>query len=95
MKVIDFIKYNGIPALVEKYKIKVKDYTDRVVLNYDQIESPRFDPIVDECRALILKKNTWGVLARGYDRFYNVGEDPNTSKFPFDSRFVRFDEKIE
>jgi hypothetical protein len=95
MKVIDFIKENGIPALVEKYKIKVKDYEDRVVLNYDQIESPRFDPIVDECRALILKKNTWEVLARGYDRFYNVGEDPNTSNFPFDSRFVRFDEKID
>lgn len=95
MEVIKFIKENGLESLVEKYKIKVKDYADRVVLNYDQIESPRFNPIVDECRALILEKGTWKVLARGYDRFYNIGEDPNTYNFPFDSRFVRFDEKID
>lgn len=82
MKVVEYIKQNGLQALIDNFKINVRQYDDRVVLNYDQIESPRFDPICDECRALILQKGTWKVLARSFDRFYNLCEGVELQKFP-------------
>ena len=59
--------------------IKIRDYPDRVVLNYSQIDSPKRHPIVKECRALMLRKpacekDDWRVLARAFDRFFNLGE---------------------
>ena len=80
MEVQKYLKENGLDSLVNEFKIKVNDYPDRVVLNYDQIESPRFNPIVDECRALILRKERWEVMARSFNRFYNMGEGVQQSK---------------
>ena len=74
MEVQKYLKEKGLKSLVEEFKIDVREYEDRVVLNYDQIESIRFHPITDECRALILQKDTWKVLARSFDRFYNLNE---------------------
>lgn len=45
-----------------------------VVLNYDQIESPKTHPIVRECRALVLHKDTHEVVAKSFSRFFNWGE---------------------
>lgn len=74
MEVQKFLKEHGIEELQKQFAIIVTDYPDRVVLNYNQIDSPRFIPLVDECRALILRKGTWEVMARSFDRFYNLGE---------------------
>ena len=74
MQVIDYIKTHGLEKLQQEFHAEISDYPDRVVLNYSQIDSPRFHPIMDECRALILRKGTWEVMARSFDRFYNVGE---------------------
>tara|TARA_R110000824_G_scaffold12226_6_gene53535 strand:- start:3866 stop:5113 length:1248 start_codon:yes stop_codon:yes gene_type:complete len=85
MKVIDYLSSHTIDQLKEEFSIIVTDYPDRVVLNYNQIDSPRFHPIVDECRALILRKpggfllgmpvkGNWYVMARSFNRFYNIGE---------------------
>jgi hypothetical protein len=95
MKIQDYIKEHGLQKLVDEYKIEVKDYPDRVTLNYDQIESPRFDPICIEARGLILNKSDWSVMARSFDRFWNVGEDPNTKNFPLNNVNVRIEEKID
>jgi len=56
--------------------VKVKEYEHYIGLNYDQIESPKVNPIVIECRALILERDTLDVAARSYDRFFNYGECP-------------------
>jgi hypothetical protein len=45
-----------------------------VVLNYDQIESPKTHPIVRECRALILHATDFSIVGRSFPRFYNWGE---------------------
>ena len=74
MKVIEYIKQHGLESLNTDFGIKINEYDDIVVLNYNQIESPKFHPICDECRALILEKGTWKVLARSFTRFFNVGE---------------------
>ncbi len=74
MLVQDYIRNNGIEKLKEEFKIKVKEYDDRLVLNYDQIESPKFEEIVKECRSLILYKSDLRIMARAFDRFFNYGE---------------------
>lgn len=71
-----------IEAKLEKLKeelgIKSKIYYEdgMVILNYDQIESPKSHPIVIECRSLILNIYTLGVVSRKFDRFFNHGECP-------------------
>lgn len=92
MHTINFIKEHGLEALAS-LGIEVKDYGDFVLLNYDQIESPKHHPVVNECRGLILAKGTWEVLCRSFDRFYNYGEDPKSNEFPIDQATVT--EKID
>lgn len=80
MNVIKYIKENGLEKLKEEFHISVKEYDDRYVFNYDQIESPRFHPIVDECRGLILDKDL-NVMCRSFHRFFNFGEGLEKDKF--------------
>lgn len=48
-----------------------------VILNYDQIESkPKHHPIVIECRGLTLEKDSWKVITKSFNRFFNYGECP-------------------
>ena len=98
MEVQKYLKENSLQKLIEEFKIDVTDYEDRVVLNYNQIESPRFHPIVDECRALILKKNTWEVMARSFDRFYNFNESVEQKilhKNPFIQKISSFKDEYK
>lgn len=45
-----------------------------VILNYNQIESPKTDPIVRECRGLTLCSSDWSIAAKSMNRFFNWGE---------------------
>ena len=77
MEVIKFLQEHqaNFGKLTEVYGIKVKDYPEHnlVVLNYDQIDSPKMEPIVQECRGLILTYDL-KVVCRPFDRFFNYGE---------------------
>lgn len=77
MEVIKFLKANGsdFQKLTEAFGIKVKDYPFEklVVLNYDQINSPKMEPVVQECRGLILDY-ALNIICRPFDRFFNYGE---------------------
>lgn len=88
MQVIEFLKANGgdFSKLTVAFGIKVKEYTQEGgaslhVLNYDQINSPKTDPVVQECRGLILDNNL-KVVCRPFDRFFNLGE-AGTEKYDF------------
>ena len=77
MKVQEFLEVNNFnfDKLTEEFGIRVKRYPaeNMVVLNYDQIESPKYEPIARECRSLVL--NYQGdVVSRSFDRFFNYGE---------------------
>lgn len=87
MLIQDFLRLHeglsGLDSLKEKYGISFStQYDDIVVLNYSQTDSQahKHDPIVKECRGLILEKNSWNVVARSFDRFFNYGECPEASK---------------
>lgn len=78
-----YLRDNSFEKLKEEYGIKISDYKDYVVLNYQDGVSPKYHEIIKECRALILDKNTLNPLSRALDRFYNLNdflenvEDPN------------------
>jgi len=74
LNVQKYLKDNTLESLENELGIVVSKYGDRVVLNYSQISSPRFHPVCDECRALILSLPDYKVVSRSFDRFYNLGE---------------------
>jgi len=70
--------------LKEEHGIKFSEKDDLVILNYDQLNSTKTDPIVMECRSLILKKGTWDIVSMAMRRFFNYGEAENvTEDFDF------------
>jgi len=60
------------------YNLKVRphpEFANLVSFCYDQIDSPKADPIVLECRGLILdSQDNWNVVAFPFTRFFNDGE---------------------
>ena len=69
----------ALEHLTAEYGVKVsvnEKYPDLFCLNYDQIESPKREPIVIECRSLVLKlvDGKFDVASRSFDRFFNYGE---------------------
>lgn len=73
-----YLRENGLPAFIEQFKIKPRRhgrYQNLVHLKYNQIESPMHEPIVQECRGLILDvANDWVVVAFPFHKFFNAGE---------------------
>jgi hypothetical protein len=62
--------------LTQEYGIIVNkhDTLPLVILNYDQIESKKTEQIVRECRALVLHSETFEIIAKSMNRFFNWGE---------------------
>ncbi len=65
----DWLEY-----LSETYKIKASTSGDVVSLKYNQIESPMHEPIVQECRGMVVCTRRKQVLAHPYNKFWNHGE---------------------
>lgn len=91
MNVVNYLKEHGIGKLVTEFSIKIKEYDEGlIVLNYNQIDSPKAHPIVMECRGLILDKE-YNVVSRSFDRFFNIGEQPDTQAHIDMSKAVCYD----
>lgn len=56
------------------YCIKVTEKEDLVCFKYSQIDSDFNEPLVRECRGIILEKDTWNVVAYAFNKFGNYGE---------------------
>lgn len=66
---------------------------NRAILNYSQINSPKSNPIVRECRGLVLDKTNADIVARAFPRFYNWGELEHEEKwFVWENCFVNHKE---
>lgn len=65
----------AMKELAEDHGIKIREYDNYVMLNYDQIESKESDPYAIECRSLILYRDG-SVASRSFDRFFNYGQMP-------------------
>lgn len=76
LKVQEYLKTRSLEHLKNELGIKIKehDVLPLVILNYDQLNSSKLNPISMECRGLILEKDSWRVVAKGFTRFFNFGE---------------------
>lgn len=66
LKVIEYIKENGLEKTLADFKLKSRDYDNKVLIKYDQIESSMGEAIVQECRGLILEKGTWNIMSLSF-----------------------------
>jgi hypothetical protein len=64
------------------------------IFNYCQINSVKSDKLAQQCRGLILELDTWKVVARSFDRFFNYGECLDLQK-DFDWSNYFCNEKID
>ena len=74
----------ALEILSSKFDIKTTFSPIReplVILNYDQIKSKKSNPIVGECRGLVLDyHDNFRVVARAFNRFFNYGELPTVTR---------------
>ena len=75
----DFLRTGGnLDGLHDKYAITAKRhprFNNLVMLKYNQIDSPMAEPLVQQCRGIILDEDlNWNVVARPFDKFFNYGE---------------------
>lgn len=93
METIKFIEQHGLQALTDVLGIQVKTIenesfgSELICLNYNQIESPKLHPVVKECRGLILNKNTFEVVFRSMERFFNHNENGCIAKLDQDTDY--------
>lgn len=76
LNVQQFLQTKSLEDLTAELGIRVTrhDQLPLIILNYDQIESPKANEIVVECRGLVLEEGTWEIVARSFRRFFNFGE---------------------
>lgn len=76
LNTVKYLNQHGLQSLIDTYSINVTYNEDcsEMILNYDQLESPKSHPIVKECRSLTLDTKTFEVVGRAFDRFFNYGE---------------------
>jgi len=77
---------------VSSLGIKVVEDEHFAILSYSQIDAPKMNPIVQECRGLVLDKHTLGIAAKPFTRFFNYGEaEEVTSKFVWDDVITSYE----
>ena len=73
-----FLRDHPLAELSEKYAVSVRrhgKYPNLAMLKYSQINSPMAEPIVQECRGLILDEaDNWRVVSFPFTKFFNHGE---------------------
>ncbi len=68
--------YKSYDKLTEDFGIKCVAHPTLplTLVKYDQIESPRFHPIVIQSRGTVLENGSYKIVGQGFLRFYNLGE---------------------
>lgn len=87
LAIVKYIKEKGLASAINEFKLKTRVYENKILLKYDQIDSPMGFKETQECRGLILDKNTWEVVSLGFVKFFNAGEG-HAAKIDWDSAHV-------
>jgi len=78
LHVVEYLRQNSVQKLAEEFKVIFRQhskYPNLFLFIYDSFESYDKNPIVQECRSLILDQDdNWRVISFPYKKFYNYGE---------------------
>lgn len=73
--------------------VKYSITNGKVCLNYDQLEAKNSDPLSQDCRGLVLKEETWDVVAIPMRRFFNMEQTDVAAKIDWST--ASFWEKMD
>jgi T4 RnlA family RNA ligase len=78
LKVQEYLQDHSLEDLRSEFGIKSRrhhDYQNLVSLKYGQVDSPLGEPIVQECRGIILDEEAeWRIISFPYTKFFNAHE---------------------
>jgi hypothetical protein len=93
---IAFLRAHGLAELEHRFAVRGvrhRAYPNLVLLKYSQIDSPMAEPVVQECRGLILDEaDDWRPVSFPYRKFFNYAE-PLAA--PIDWATARVYEKLD
>lgn len=84
LSIIRYIKEHGLEAALAEFKLKSRDYENKVLIKYDQIGSSMGIEEVQDCRGLILEKDTWKIMSLSFRKFFNA-EEGHASKIDWNT----------
>ena len=87
LAIIEYIKEHGLNKAVSEFKLVVKEYEHKILLKYNQIESNMGLEEVQDCRGIILEKNTWNVMSLAFRKFFNSNET-HAAKINWDTAHI-------
>ena len=88
LRVQRFLRAGGtIEGLASHYQIRDTGDEKLAYLSYG-ISADFTNPMVRECRSLVLERNTWNVVAMTFEKFGNEGESYAVTPDPNDTIYV-------
>lgn len=86
----EYLRGNAIESLERDFGIYAYNHPTLPLIGFKygliQSEKLKRHPIVRECRGIVLERDSWNVIAYPFNRFFNLGEDPQTeSEFNWQS----------
>jgi hypothetical protein len=77
LAVQEYLKTHTLLELAEKgISVNWHPNGKLIILNYDQLEAKKLCPVSRNCRGLVLEYPSFNIVARAFDRFFNLGEVP-------------------
>ena len=89
LKIQEYLKKHGLEKTVKAFSLKTREYEGKILLKYDQLVSPTLMamPEMQDCRGIILEKNTWKVMSLAFRKFFN-SEEGNAAKIDWNTAHV-------
>lgn len=84
-----YLQEYGLAKAIETFKLKTRVYDNKILLKYDQLASPTLMAFqeVQDCRGIILEKDTWRVMSLAFKKFFN-SEEGNAHKIDWNTADV-------
>ena len=74
LALLKFIKANGLAKAIKEFNLVCKVYENKILLKYDQLESPMGCAETQDARGIILEKDTFKVMCFTFRKFFNAEE---------------------
>lgn len=84
-----YLRTHGLEKTIKDFSLKTREYEGKILFKYDQLVSPTLMalPEMQDCRGIILEKNTWDVMSLAFRKFFN-SEESNAAKIDWNTAQV-------